>query len=106
MQATCSTETEKIEGEPSQTETTLKRSDKGKEVAELTPLSSLRRPPAKHTLRWLQKEVMRSVRPRFRASEEYIYEIAEILNTPESPAREAIPLAFIIGTRNSIKLVA
>ena len=35
-----------------------------------------------------------------------MYEIAEILNTPESPAHEAIPLVFITGTRNSPELVA
>lgn len=101
MQATGSTETKKIEGDPSQIEKTPRRSDKGKEVAKHTPPSSIRRPSVEHTPRWLQKEVIRSTRPRFHTLEEDIYEIEEFLNKPESPKHEAIPLAFVKGTQNS-----
>lgn len=65
VQAIGSLNTEKTQGDPSQTKTTQTRSDEGKEIAEHTPSSSLRRPLAEHTPRWLQKEVIRSSRPKF-----------------------------------------
>ena len=50
--------------------------------------------------------MIRSARPRFQALKEDIYEIVEIFNTPETPTREATPLAFVTSTWNSPKLFA
>ena len=43
---------------------------------------------------------MRSSKHRFRASEDDICDIAEILNKPDSPLQDATPFAFITTIRN------
>ena len=100
VQATWSIETEVIEEESSQKEMTPSKSDKGKEVIEHTPSSSRAKVMEKHILRWFQKEVMRSSKPPFQASEDHICDIIEILNKPESPLHEATPFALVTIIRN------
>ncbi len=95
VQTKSSMEMETIEEEPSQRERTLRRSDKGNEVAKHTP-SSLRGMPSIECIpNLLRKEMMRSMKPQFHADEEDIIELAEVLNKLESPSQEARPLEFI-----------
>lgn len=100
VQVAGSIETETAEGDPSQTKITLRRSDKGKEVAEHTPSSSRGRSSTKRVPRWLRKEIMRNIKPQFCAHEEDLIELAEVLNKPESQTHEVRPLAFVNNTRD------
>ena len=43
---------------------------------------------------------MRSAKHQFRASEDDMCDIAEILNNPDSPLHDATPFAFITTIRN------
>lgn len=72
VQTTGSMEIEATEEDPSQRESTLRRSDKEKEVAKHTP--SLRgRSLAEWVPRWFRKEIMRSTKPYFHDDEEDIF---------------------------------
>ena len=73
----------------------MSKSDKGKEVVEHTSSSSRAKVVEKHIPRWFWKEIMRSAKHQFHASEDDICDIVEILNKNESPLHDAIPFAFI-----------
>jgi len=77
---------ETTEGDPSQREITLGRSNKGKEVAKHTPSSLIGRPSIEWVSRWLRKEIMRNEKPQFFPDEENIIQLAEVLNKPKSPS--------------------
>lgn len=79
---------------------TLRRSNKGKEVMEHTPSSSRVRSSVGCIPKWIRKEIMRSTKPEFHASEEDICDIAKILNKPKSPSHEAAPLEFFTTIQN------
>ena len=91
---------ETTEGEPSQRERTLRRSDKGKEVAKHTPSSSRGRPSVQRVSRWLRKEIMRNRKAQFDVDEEDIIELAEVLNKLESPSQEAREFPFINSSQD------
>ena len=74
---------------------TPNKSDKGKGVVEHAPSSSRARSTKKHIPRWFQKEIMRSAKPQFHASEDDICDIIKILNKPESPLHDATPFTFV-----------
>ena len=65
-----------------------------------TPSSSGFKVVEKHTPRWFRKEIMRSTKHQFRASDDDICDIAEILNKPDSTLHDAMPFAFITTIRN------
>ena len=71
------------------------KSDKWKEVVEHTPSSSRAKFIEKHIPRWIQKEIMRSNKPQFCASKDFLCDIVELLNKLESPSHEVAPLAFV-----------
>ena len=98
-QTTGSTEIKTTEDESSQNETPNK-SDKGKEVIMHASPSLGVKVTEKCTPRWFQKEIMRSAKHQFYASEDDMCDIAEILNKPDSPLHDATPFAFITTIRN------
>ena len=93
-QTTGSIETNTIEKESLQYET-LSKCDKGKEVVKHTPSSSRAKVVEKHIPRWYWKEIMRSNKHQFHASEDDICDIVEILNKLDSPLHDAMPFMFV-----------
>ena len=79
---------------------TQRKSDKCNEVVKHTPSSSRVKSTKKHILRWIQKEIIRSTKPQFCASEDDICDIVEILKKPKSPSHDPIPLAFVTTIQN------
>lgn len=95
-----STKIETIEGEQSQREKTLERSNKGKGVAKKTPSSLRGRPLVEWVPRWLCKEMIRNRKKQFNANEEDMIELFEVSRKLESPSKEARVLTFINSDHN------
>ena len=65
-----------------------------------TSPSSRAKVTEKRTPWWFQKEIIRSAKHQFHASEDDMCDIAKILNKPDSPLHDATPFAFITTIRN------